>query len=220
MRLCRHCGVKLANDIKRCPLCDMMTEQTDDVFDKDYPYVKSRFTRDLLLQLITFAAIAMASASLLVDHLVPTGSPWAIITVVAIVYLWISSMNILRFTPNPASIMLCQLWCAGGLVFVIDYLTGYYRWSVNYVIPFMVMAAAIATMLMILIRPMKYRAYIIYLLVIAVLGVLSVLVWIFGYSDIEWPVVTSAFVSAVCFFAVIVFLRRRTRNEIMKRFHV
>ncbi len=220
MRFCRHCGVKLANDIERCPLCDMVTERTDDAFENDYPYIKSRFTRDLLLRLITFIAIAVAGASLLVDHLVPTGSPWAIITVVAIIYLWISAMNILRFTPNPASIMLCQLWCISGLLFVIDYLTGYYRWSVNYVIPFLIMGAVAAMALMILIRPMKYRAYIIYLLVMAVLGGLSVLLWIFGYSDTEWPVVTSAFVSAVCFFAVTFFLRRRTRNELEKRFHV
>ncbi len=220
MRLCRHCGVKIANDIVRCPLCDMETEITDDSFAIDYPYIKSRFSRGLLIKLITFIAVVFAGASLLVDHLVPTGSPWAFITVVAIVYVWISAMNILRYTPNPASIMLCQLFCVSGLLFVIDYLTGYYRWSVNFVVPFLIMAAALATTLMILIKPMKNRAYIIYLLVIAVLGVLSVLLWIFGWSEIEWPVVTSAWVSAVCFFVVMVFLHRRTKNELHKRFHV
>lgn len=220
MRICRHCGVKLANDIERCPLCDMVTEKTDDIFSLDYPYIKSRFTRDLLLKLITFLAVVCAMISLLVDHLVPTGSPWVVIVVAAIVYLWISAMNVLRFTPNPASIMLCQMFGVSGLTFIIDYLTGYYRWSVNYVIPFLIMAAAIATAMMILIKPVKYRAYTIYLLVVAVLGVLSVLLWIFGYSEIEWPVVTSAFVSAVSFFVVLVFSRRRTENELRKRFHV
>ena len=220
MRFCRHCGVKLANDIEKCPLCDMTTEKTDDSFSLDYPYIKSRFTRSLLLKLITFCAVVCAGASVIVDHLVPTGSPWAIIAVAAIVYLWISSMNVLRYTPNPASIMLCQLFGVGGLTFAIDYLTGYYRWSVNYVIPFLIMAAAVATTLMILIKPMKYRAFVIYLLVVAVLGVLSVLLWIFGYSEIEWPVVTSAWVSAVCFFVVLVFSRRRAENELKKRFHV
>lgn len=220
MRLCRHCGVKLSNDIKRCPLCDMETEVTDDRFALDYPYIKSRFTRGLLIKLITFSAVVFAGASILVDHLVPTGSPWAFMTIVAIVYLWISAMNVLRYTPNPASIMLCQLFCVSGLLFVIDYLTGYYRWSVNFVIPFLVMAAALVTSLMILIKPLKYRAYVIYLLVIAVLGVLSVLLWIFGWSEVEWPVVTSAWVSAVCFFVVLVFSHRRTKNELHKRFHV
>ncbi len=220
MRICRNCGITLANDIPRCPLCDMKTEKTDDNFSLDYPYIKSRFTRGLLLKLLTFCAVVCAAISLLVDHLVPTGSPWAIIAVAAIVYAWVSAMNVLRFTPNPASIMLCQLFGVSAVTFTIDFLTGYHRWSVNFVIPFLIMAAAITTALMILIRPMKYRAYTIYLLVMAVLGVLSVLLWIFGYSEVEWPVVTSAFVSAVSFLVVLVFSRRRTENELKKRFHV
>ncbi len=220
MRFCRNCGVKLANDIKYCPLCDMKTDVTDDKFDKEYPYIKSRFTRTLLLRLITFMAVVFIGASLLTDHLVPTGSPWAVIVIAAIVYLWISAMNVLRNTPNPASIILCQLFCVSGLLFIIDYICGWYRWSVNYVIPFLIVGAAAATTLMIMIRPMKFRAYTIYQLVIAVISVLAVCLWIFGYSEIEWPVVVSAFVSLVCFAATLVFSHRRAKNELEKRFHV
>ena len=161
-----------------------------------------------------------AGISLIVDHLVPTGSPWVIIVLAAIVYMWVSAMNVLRYTPNPASILLWQLLGVSGFTFAIDYLTGYYRWSVNFVIPFLIMACAIAVALMILIKPMKNRAYTIYLLVIAVLSVLAVLLWVFGYSDVEWPVVTSAFVSAVSFLVVLVFSRRRTEHELKKRFHL
>lgn len=220
MRLCRNCGAKLANDIENCPLCDMQTVKTDGKFDDEYPYIKSRFTRGLLLRLITFIAAVFIGVSILTDHLVPTGSPWALIVIAAIVYGWISAMNVLRYTPNPASIVLCQLFCASGLLFIIDYMCGWYRWSVNYVIPFLIMGAAVAITLMIVIRPMKYRAYTIYQLVIAVLGVLSVCLWIFGYSEIEWPVVVSAFVSLLCFATILVFAHRRTKNELEKRFHV
>lgn len=220
MRYCSHCKVKIANDIEYCPLCDMGTEKTDEVFALDYPYVKSRFSRGLLLRLITFLALVFVIVSFTVDHLVPTGSPWVFIAAAAILYLWISAINVLRYTPNPASIILCQLISVSGLTYVIDYFTGYYRWSVNYVIPFLIMGAAIAITLMIAIRPMRNRAYTIYQLVIAVLGVLSVLLWIFGWSDIEWPVVTAAFVSAVCFAAVLVFSYRRTQSELKKRFHI
>ena len=220
MRFCAHCGVKLANDNPKCPLCDMDTEKIDDEFSLDYPYIKSRFTRGLLIRLISFMAVVFASASFMIDHLVPTGSPWALITIAAIVYVWISAMNLLRHTPNPASIALCQLFCIGGLVFFIDFFTGFYRWSVNFVIHFLIIGSAIATTLMIAIRPMKYRAFTIYQFVIAALGVLSVLLWVFGWSEIEWPVVTAAGVSILCFLAMLVFSYRRTQHELKKRFHV
>lgn len=220
MRFCKNCGAKIANDIEYCPLCDMQTVKTDDKFDEEYPYIKSRFTRVLLLRLITFIAVVFIGVSLLTDHLVPTGSPWAVIVVAAVVYLWISAMNVLRNTPNPASIVLCQLFCSGGLMFIIDYICGWYRWSVNYVIPFLIMGAAVATTLMILIRPMKYRAFTIYQLVIAVTGLLAVCMWLFGFSEVEWPVEVAAFVSLLSFATTLVFSHRRTKNELKKRFHV
>lgn len=220
MRFCAHCGVKLANDNPKCPLCDMDTEKISDDFSLDYPYIKSRFTRGLLIRMISFMAVVFCATSFLIDHLVPTGSPWAFITIVVIVYVWISAMNLLRHTPNPASITLFQLFGIGGLVFFVDLFTGFYRWSINFVIPFLIIAAAIATTLMIAIRPMKYRAFTIYQLVIAALGVLSVFLWVFGYSEIEWPVVTAAGVSTLCFATMLVFSYRRTRHELKKRFHV
>lgn len=198
----------------------MDTVKLDDNFSEGYPYIKSGFTRGLLLKLITFIAAVFLGVSLLVDHLVPTGSPWAFITAAAIIYAWVSAINVLRYTPNPASIILCQLFAVSGFVLFIDILTGFYRWSVNYVIPFLIMGAALATSLMIVIKPVKFRACVIYQLVIAVIGLLGVLLWIFGYSDVEWPVVSAACLSILCFVSTVVFSRRRTHNELKKRFHV
>ncbi len=220
MRFCSHCRAKIENDIEKCPLCDMDTTKPDDNFDEAYPYIKSRFTRGLVIKLITFVAVVFIGAGLLVNHLVPTGNPWALITAAAIIYAWISAINVLRFTPNPPSITLGQLFCVSGLVFWIDFLTGWLKWSINYVIPFLIIAAALATTLMIVIKPMKFRAYTIYQLVIAVSGLLSVLLWVFGYSDVEWPVVTAAWISILCFVTMLVFSWRKTRNELKKRFHV
>ena len=123
-------------------------------------------------------------------------------------------------TRNPGSVTLCQLLTVSGFCFIIDYLTGFRRWSVNYVIPGLIMAAAVTIVLCILIRPVKYRAYTLYQLVIAVLGVLDVFLWIAGFSDIEWPVVAAAGVSWLCFAVTIVFSSRSTRSELRKRFHI
>lgn len=219
MRICRNCGVKLENDLTFCPLCDMETTKTDDSFAESYPYIKMRFSRKLVIRSVTFISVVVAALSFLINHLVPTESPWALITAGAIVYIWLSFMNLIRNTRNPGSILLCQLLTVSGLTFVIDYLTGWRRWSVNYVIPFLIIAAAIAIVLFIAIRPLKYRAYTIYQLVIAVLGVLAVLLWILGCSEIEWPVVAAAATSVICFLAMFVFSDRYTKNELRKRFH-
>ncbi len=220
MRYCRHCRVTLRGDLPTCPLCDMEAEKIGDDFDEDYPYVKSRFSRALLLKLISFIAVVFVATGLLINHLVPTDNPWAFITAGAIIYVWLSAISVLRSAPNPASMLLMQLFCVSGLTVLIDWLTGWYHWSITWVIPGLIVAAALAIMLMILISPYRFRAYTIYQLVIAVLGVLSFFLWVFGVSDVEWPIVTAACVSILCFIAMLVFSHRRTRVELAKRFHV
>ena len=220
MRYCRHCRVKLANDIESCPLCDMETDRTDDAFDEDYPHVRSGFTRGMLLKMLTFIAVVFIAASLLINHLVPTESPWAIITAAAIVYVWVNALNSLKAAPNPASILLVQLFTVSGFTVLIDWFTGWYHWSITWVIPGLIVIAALVLLLMIVIKPRRYRAYTIYQLVIAVLGVLSVFLWVFGVSDVEWPVMTAAGVSLLSFVTMLVFSHRRTGHELKKRFHV
>ncbi|MCI8388659.1 MAG: hypothetical protein HFE63_09365 [Clostridiales bacterium] len=220
MRICPNCKVSIENDLDYCPLCDMETDKVSDDFELDYPYIKTRFSRRLFAKIVTFLAVVFAAVSFLINHLVPTDNPWAFITAAAIAYIWLNLMNLISNARNPGSITLWQLLTVSGLTFVIDYLTGWHKWSVNYVIPALIMAAAVAIVLCIAIRPVKYRAYTLYQLVIAVLGVLAVLLWIFGYSDVEWPVVAAAATSLLCFAAMVVFANRYTRNELKKRFHV
>ena len=52
MKQCRHCGIKIASDLPRFPLCDMETAALDADFAVDYFYVKSRFTRSLMVRLV------------------------------------------------------------------------------------------------------------------------------------------------------------------------
>ena len=219
MRYCPHCKVKLENELEFCPLCDMETEPADGETADEYPYIRTRFSRRLLIKTITFLSVVIAAVSFLINHLVPTDSPWVFITAAAIVYVWISMMNVIRNARNPGSIMLCQLLTVSGLTFVIDYLTGFHRWSVNYVIPFLISGSAIAIVLCIVIRPIKYRAYTLYQLVITILGALALMLWFFGAAEVEWPSVMAAAVSVICFSAMIVFADRSTRNELHKRFH-
>ena len=71
----------------------------------------------------------VAAVSFLVNHLIKTESPWAFITAAAIVYIWLNLMNLARDTRNPGSVTLCQLLTVSGFCFIIDYLTGFRRWS-------------------------------------------------------------------------------------------
>lgn len=221
MRYCRYCGVKLVNNQRYCPLCDMETVEADGGSAEDYPYVKPRLTRRMFIKSITFSVIVAVVLIFLIDHLLPYNTGvWYLLATVGLIYGWLSFVTVMKNLRDPGAIVFSQLILASLCTAAVDKLCGWYRWSVNYVIPGLVAAAAIAIVLCISIRPDKFRTYTIYQIVIAFIGLVPVGLWAVGFSEIEWTAVAAAAVALLCFAVILVFSHRHTRSELKKRFHV
>ena len=220
MRYCKYCGVKIADDQPYCPLCDMETVGAEGRSDQDYPYIKPRLTRRIFIKSLTFAVIVAVALLFLIDHLIPYTGSWYLLATCGLVYGWLSFIMVMKNLRDPGGIVMSQLVLASILVVFIDKLCGWLRWSVNYVIPGLVAASAIAIVLCITIRPDKFRTYTIYQMVIALFGLIPVALWAVGPSEIEWTAVASASVALICFAGILVFSHRHTRSELRKRFHV
>lgn len=219
MRYCKSCGVKLANDLAYCPLCDMETQKLDSSFEEDYPYIKNRLTRRMFIKSVTFSAIAAVAISFIIEHLLPESGNWYLIVTASLIYGWLTLLTILCNLRDPGGIVFSQLVLASFITISLDRLCGWYRWSVNYVVPGLVAAAAIAIVLCISIRPDRFRTYTIYQMVIAIVGTVPVLLWFTGLSEIEWTAVAAATVAVFCFAVILVFSHRHTKSELKKRFH-
>lgn len=220
MRCCKGCGVKLANDLPYCPLCDMETVKLDDSFEEDYPYIKKRITRRLFIKSVTFSALAAVLISFIIEHLLPESGNWYLIVTACLIYGWLSFLTVMYNLRDPGGIVFSQLILVSLLTSVIDRLCGWLRWSLNYVVPGLVAAAAIAIVLCISIRPDRFRTYTIYQMVIAITGVVPVALWFWGLSEIEWTAVAAATVALFCFALILVFSHRHTKSELKKRFHI
>ena len=219
MRKCRHCGVKLQNDIEHCPLCDMQTEVTDSEFSEDYPYISRRPDRRMITRLITFCAVVLVGTVFLVDHLVPTGNPWGVIAAAGIVYVWVNCVNLLRHSPGVVSVILCQFIFGGALGLVVDHCTGFYGWSVDYVIPFLGAATSVVITVLIMVKPCKYRGYILYQFLCAILCAAALILRWTETVSFAWTFEVAAFVCVISFLTVAVLSKRRTGTEFRKRFH-
>lgn len=221
MRYCRYCGVKLVNDQRYCPLCDMETVESDGGSAEDYPYIKPRLTRRMFIKSITFSVIVAVVLIFIIDHLMPQKTDgWYLFATVGLIYGWLTFVIVMKNLRNPGGIVFSQLILASLLTAAVDKLCGWSRWSVNYVIPGLVAAAAISVVLCISIRPDKFRTYTIYQIVIAFIGLIPVIFWAVGFSEIEWTAVAAALVALLCFAVILVFSHRHTRSELKKRFHV
>lgn len=220
MRYCKNCGVTLANDLSYCPLCDMETVDHGGVCDEDYPYIKPRVTKGMFIKSVTFSVIVAVALSFLIEHLLPESGVWYLLVTVGLIYGWLTFITVMKNLRDPGGIVFSQLILASAACAAIDRLCGWLRWSVNFVIPGLVAAAAVAIVLCISIRPDKFRTYTIYQMVIAAAGIVPVALWLSGLSEIEWTAMAAAAVAILSFAVILVFSRRHTTSELRKRFHV
>ncbi len=220
MRYCKNCGIKLANDLEYCPVCDMATTELDGEYSQDYPHVKKRFGGGFFFKAVTYTVVVTIILCFLVDHLIPYSGSWPFFATWGILYGWLTFAVVLRRPNDPGAVVFSQLLLLSFLTVAIDMLCGWLKWSVNYVIPGLVTAAAIAIVLCIALRPDRFRAYTIYQMFIALAGLVPVFLWLGGCSEIEWTALTAAAVAVLCFTTILVFSHRHTTSELGKRFHV
>ncbi len=210
----------LANDLSYCPLCDMETVDQGGDCDMDYPYIKPRVTKGMFIKAVTFSVIVTVALSFLIEHLLPESGVWYLLVTAGLVYGWLTFITVMKNLRDPGGIVFSQLILASAACAAIDKLCGWLRWSVNFVIPGLVAAAAVAIVLCISIRPDKFRTYTIYQMVIAAAGIVPVALWLSGLSEIEWTAMAAAAVAILSFAVILVFSRRHTTSELRKRFHV
>lgn len=221
MRFCKNCSVSLRNELEFCPLCGMKTvEGSDPAVDEDYPFVNPRLTKGFFIKSVTFSVIVAVILSFLIDHLLEFTGIWYLLVTTGLVYGWLTFITVMKNLRDPGGIVFSQVILASICCAVIDRLCGWLKWSVNYVIPGLVAAAAIAIVLCISIRPEKFRTYTIYQFFIALFGAVPLAVWHWGPAEIEWTAAASAAVAFFCFALILVFSHRHTRSELKKRFHV
>ena len=217
---CKQCNVTLRDDTQICPLCRCVVEQ-DIPGENTYPDV--RFTEKQLKKIsnILFFALLLISVSLLtINYSVSHGSWWCIIPIAAMIYAYlILRITIVGESGYRAKIMTLALFTV-LLVILIDVLTGFRRWSVNYVFPggLLLVDATIVVLMVVNLR--NWQSYIIFQLGMILLSFAPLLLW-------RWEIITNPLLSFIAlgvsiflFLGTLIIGDRRARIELRRRFHI
>ncbi len=219
MMYCNKCRLSVENRISRCPLCAEPLQQKDDVFVEEYPRQHSLRRYMLAIKIILFAVVFVVTGLLLLNQLTGFQWLWALAAICCTVYLGISAILAIRSARNIGLLTLIQTMGISLLTFVIDYSFGHYGWSVNYVIPLLLVLSTLLLTVLIILRPIGLRDFVVYQLVIAAMGLLPVVFVLCGWVTVVWPSAACSFCSAMVFVGMFLFASRKTRHEIRKRFH-
>lgn len=219
MKYCSSCKVTIQNNRSKCPLCESELATKGDDFECDYPAVPVTGKTEKNTRALIFCTAVLVAACVLVDIFTSQVTHWSILAGIGLLYLWLSIRFIKKSRRNIGLLALIQVFGISTLSFFIDSATGYYRWSTNYVIPFVIISAAGLLSLVLVLRPKRFRDYILYQIGISVLGVAVSVTSLLDRHTTAWTGIVGVAYSGLTLLGIIVFTSRKTKHELRKRFH-
>ena len=220
MNKCKKCNVVILDDTDRCPLCKHVLESDGIPGESRYPDAiatarKFRFVENLVLFISIVAECLLIAINFQVDREVA----WSLVIGIILLY----GNVVLRMAILGKSGYLAKTVCLVLLAIVmllgIDYLTGYRRWSLDYVLPGGIIAIDLALFILILINRRNWQSYMMSELLTILLSIVPVVLLqmrIIHFPYLAWG---SLGVSVFLFLGTLILGDQRARTELKRRFH-
>jgi VIT1/CCC1 family predicted Fe2+/Mn2+ transporter len=221
MKICKNCNVKVVSNTNICPLCKTVLNDFDKKVSEDtYPTITANLHKyNIITRLFIFLSVIFTVGTIIVNFVTYNGFLWSIIAIASILYFWSIIAHAIKHNINIVRKIFVQTIAISLLTIVIDITIGYIGWSVNYVVPEIIIIANIAALILIIINRMKWYSYILYQIAIAILGFIPVILYFCGIMHELWSVMVSVIISFVVLCGTVIFSDKSVKNELKRRLH-
>lgn len=221
MKYCNICKVVIENDLNTCPLCKQRIHKHTGIAEKDFPIKKimSEDTMRTIMKLMLFLFVALIGINTVLNVSFAYKAIWAPYFIIVLFYAYLLLRAAMKSYRNIGTVVMINVYMLSIIGFILDMFLGYTSWSINYLIPFVILAGIIALTIFIMIKPSLFLEYFIYMIIIATFGLtLLILLWC-GLVTVKQPSIITAFVSFLAIVGMFIFGDNSAKNEFIKRFH-
>lgn len=226
MRICHDCGVAIGGPSDHCPLCGakLSIEGTDIPEERLYPDFslpkKARSSFPFLAKLFAFLSLISILICTLVNLLVSHQLTWSLFVTGGIITAWLTVGLHLLGHINLNYQLLIDLCAVSLYLILVDRLTGWAGWSMDYVIPILYIGVMITTVILALVFRVYWREYILSLVAVCVLGLGPLLIFFNSRSPIRYLCLAAALLAAALLIGVIFFAGGKLFSEWRRRMNL
>jgi hypothetical protein len=221
MQKCEKCKVSLKGNYSVCPLCGgiIQKEETENV--NEFPGIPTIYQEfNYFIRLMTLISIVAIVISFAVNLIFMKESTWSLLVAAGIVCMWLSLFLIIRKKSNIPKTILWQVVLLGVLSVVWDVSMGWRGWSIDYVIPSIIVIAIISMAIGAKLLKIGVRDLLIYMLIDAIFGFIPILFIVFGWLNVLFPSVICVASCVISVSALILFEGDNMKSELNKRMHI
>ncbi len=222
MTKCICCGMNVYEGHSVCPLCDTPLENIKIEGKAAYPVYKRaeavQIKSGKACKIASVAVIALlAFLNIITYPLAP--ALWSLNVAAPICYAWFLAKNTAQANVNGGAKVLFHLMAISILVIVVDVASGFLRWSVNFVVPFLILSTALIYVMASL-KGKDWEKRIRHILGFAAAGFVPMLLFVLGISSVLWTGIMCAGFSAAIVWSLRSSKLSLIRSELLWIFHV
>lgn len=218
MNQCPNCDVWTKDG--HCPLCgENLVEGGGAAW---YPYYdpelqKKRTNISRLAILLGALAVFICLA---INIIVIPQFLWVFYVAIGVFYVVVSLTHTILSASHIGGKITAQVVSLTLVLLVIDFLSGDFQWSVNYAVPFLIVAGILVISIIILTVRLKWTSYLSFLLIMIALGFLPLVFFLSGLADVLWPSIIAAVFAVTVFTLLLLFANRSFMTQLGRRFHL
>ena len=216
--------MQLLDPVSVCPLCKCIVEPTEDEASRQiYPYgfaEKGIKKMQRALSIYLFAAIVAEAILVGIDYSVGGKPGWVIIIGGLFAYGYVTLKVSIQMHTGYRLKMILQTLLGVAVLFLIDLETGFYGWSLNYVLPGALMLMDVAIVVLMIANKRNWQSYIPLELLMIALAVGPLVLYYFHFSTNLTLACIAMGVAVLVFVGTMIIGGKRARDELYRRFHV
>lgn len=220
MKNCYKCNVSVKTSLDECPLCHNTLDnkkKVDDVF----PLIPTLYTKHkLLLRIMLFLSVFGSAVCLVINYLVVSKVRWSLFVVAGITSFWATFITGINKRKNFIKMLFAEVIVIILFSLVWDYFTGWLRWSITFVLPFLCIAYIVVIIFARIFLKHRLKEYIIYIYLNCLIGLLPLIFLLRNVVNIRWPSILSIIFSVFSILVLAIFNRRQVKDELTRRFHI
>ena len=226
MGYCPECRISVEGGASRCPLCGTALQPSEEKTrgNRMYPAFgeagKPHSPFPLLAKIFAFISLITVFTCTLIDLLISRHLTWSLYVSCGILGLWMTvGLHLLtKFNLNYK--LLIDLCTVSLYMILIDRLTGWTGWSVDYVIPILYICIMIATVVLALVFRLYWREYILSLVAACVLGLGPLLIFFNRQSPIRYLCLSAALLAGALLVGILFFAGGKLFSEWKRRMNL
>lgn len=185
-----------------------------------YPKIVSVNKSRKITTVFVICSIVVSIILLIINYVCNSKLNWSIVAIASIVYIWFSTIYALDKSVNLAGYTLYQMISDSILIFIIDYVFGFRKWSLSIGIPIVIMISNITMVIITIIKNKKYVKYAFYEMLIILFSIIYDV--IISMASTHSPIlnIITLWICITNLSFVLIFNYDILKLELEKKFHI